>query len=265
MRSISILLATLLLFASNSYAYESPKVMPQETPKRVLFVGNSFSFYNNGLHNQFSSLVKSAQQWLPGQSRVRLKSISGGKLAEHISGLPALFDNSAQRQWDLIVLQDYSNGPISKKYRNAFLKASQWIADYAGKQGTKTALFMTWAYKGETAMTEALADAYTKQGNKLNALVVPVGLAFDLVTREHPAIDLYISDVEGFSQDGKTQYKQTLKHPSVAGSYLAACVFYSTLFQRSPESLPYVAGLANEQALTLQKAAWQSYQNYFSE
>lgn len=49
--------------------------------------------------------------------------------------------------------------------------------------GSKTVLFMTWAYKDKPKMARPLADAYTKMDNELNALVVPVGLAFDIVAR----------------------------------------------------------------------------------
>lgn len=36
-------------------------------------------------------------------------------------------------------------------------------------------------------------------------------------------------------------YEPDLRHPSVAGSYLAACVTYATLFKASPVDLKYTA------------------------
>ena len=44
-------------------------------------------------------------------------------------------------------------------------------------------------------------------------------------------------------------------HPNLNGSYLAACVFYAVMFGKSPEGLPYTAGLAGDSALILQQAA----------
>ena len=38
-------------------------------------------------------------------------------------------------------------------------------------------------------------------------------------------------------------YVPDLRHPSVAGSYLAACVTYATQFKDSPVDLKYTAGL----------------------
>jgi hypothetical protein len=44
-------------------------------------------------------------------------------------------------------------------------------------------------------------------------------------------------------------------HPSTAGSYLDACVFYAALTGRSPEGNPYTAGLDLGQARFLQQMA----------
>jgi hypothetical protein len=44
-------------------------------------------------------------------------------------------------------------------------------------------------------------------------------------------------------------------HPSEAGSYLAACVLYAVIVQRSPEGLVYRAGLAEKEARFLQRIA----------
>jgi hypothetical protein len=44
-------------------------------------------------------------------------------------------------------------------------------------------------------------------------------------------------------------------HPNEAGTYLAACVFYATLFQQSPEGLSFRGSLAQDTAQTLQSLA----------
>ena len=33
------------------------------SPLRVLFVGNSFSFFNSGIHNQVSNLIRASGKW----------------------------------------------------------------------------------------------------------------------------------------------------------------------------------------------------------
>ena len=47
-------------------------------------------------------------------------------------------------------------------------------------------------------------------------------------------------------------------HPTLAGSYLAACVFLAVLFQESPVGIGgELAGLSEKDLAMLQKAAWQ--------
>ncbi len=267
-KSLLKTLAVFWVFFSISIQIQAntkPQVKPEPSANRVLFVGNSFSYYNDGIQNHLSALVKAGGKWQSGQSRFRLKAISGGRLVEHMAGLPPLFKNKPERQWDRVVLQDFSNGPISKKHQESFITATETIAKFVRSKGTEPILFMTWAYQGEEGMTEALAEAYTKQGNALNALVVPVGLAFDAASRSAPNIDLYVPDVDGFTEDGQVTYKKVLKHPSVAGTYLAACVFYAALYDASPVGLVYHAGLSKEDAQVLQAIAWQTHQQFYGQ
>lgn len=264
MTRLSILTISALLFCSlATHGEVQPEIKPNSTPKRVLFVGNSFSYYNNGIQNRVSNLIKSAGKWQGGQNRYRLKAISGGKLAEHIAGVPPLLQNSAGKQWDMMVLQEYSNGPISKKYRQSFIDSSASLAKLARKHGIEPVMFMTWAYKNDPDMTQELASAYVTQANKLKALVVPVGLAFARASQDFPQIELYVADISGFNDQGEEQYADVLKHPSVAGTYLAACMFYASFYQQSPQGLPYQAGLDSDVALALQKTAWQTYLQFY--
>jgi len=76
---------------------------------------------------------------------------------------------------------------------------------------------------------------------------VPVGLAFARALSLRPELTLVIDDN---------------KHPTLAGTYLAACVFYAALNGRSPEGLAYTAGLAMQDAGFLQEVAWQTWLDY---
>jgi hypothetical protein len=63
-----------------------------------------------------------------------------------------------------------------------------------------------------------------------------------------PALDLYVAD---------------LHHPSVAGSYLAACVTYAALFKAPPVELKYTAGLNPAIAKHMHTVAWATVQEHF--
>jgi hypothetical protein len=47
-------------------------------------------------------------------------------------------------------------------------------------------------------------------------------------------------------------------HATWEGAYLAAATVYATLFDRSPEGLPYHFGVTPEDAAFLQRIAWET-------
>lgn len=230
------------LLAPAAGADEAPDVAP--LPAKVLFVGNSFTYYNNSLHNHFRQLTAAAQILPPGGGRARIMTISGGYLPEHAGGFEPVLRGD---DWDVVVLQGHSLGPITEETAPAFREAARSYVGIAREQGVRPVFFMTWAYTGKPEMTAQLDTAYTAIGNELDADVVPVGLAFATVTAERPDITLRIDDA---------------RHPTLAGTYLAACTFYAVLYRQSPEGLPYDAGLAPEVAGYLQRVAWETATAY---
>lgn len=214
-----------------------------EAPGKVLFVGNSFTYYNNSLHNHYRELVAAASPSQDYAGIVRSLTISGGYLPEH-AGLPALV---ASESWDVVVLQGYSTGPIGTETASPFRDAAREFVGVIRDSGARPAFFMTWAYMGKPEMMALLDQAYTNIGRELDAQVVPVGLAFERVTLERPDLKLRIAD---------------RKHPTLAGTYLAACTFYAALRGESPQGTQYLAGLSADTAEYLQKTAWEVFLDY---
>jgi hypothetical protein len=68
-----------------------------------------------------------------------------------------------------------------------------------------------------------VAVSYQGLGAQLGVMVAPAGLAFARSLSSRPALQLYLKD----------------GHPTVPGTYLAACVLYGTMFGRSPVGNPY--------------------------
>ena len=89
-------------------------------------------------------------------------------------------------------------------------------------------------------MQQQIDAAYLLIAQELNVPVAPVGFTWYVVRHDHPDIDLWQADGS---------------HPSLAGTYLAACVFYASIFRQSPEGLSFHGGISTEQALALQAAA----------
>lgn len=215
-----------------------------EVPEDVLFVGNSFSYYNNGLQNHYRRLLNAASPGGRAPGKARLMTISGGSLPEHRGGLDGML---RAYDWDAIVLQGYSLGPIDAAMAAPFRKAAREYAERIRADGAEPVFFMTWAYSSRPDMIEALDDAYTGIGRELNARVVPVGRAFAAVRGERDDIALIMDDD---------------KHPTLAGTYLAACTFFAALTGASPAGLDYTAGLDPDVAAYLQSTAWRSVNEY---
>ena len=53
------------------------------------------------------------------------------------------------------------------------------------------------------------------------------------------------------------------RHPSLAGTYLAAATIYAALFKKSPVGAQYTAGLDEATAKHLQTVAWDTVEDYF--
>ena len=96
-------------------------------------------------------------------------------------------------------------------------------------------------------MTASLAEAYTRAGNVTGALVIPAGLAFARVLKARPELILHMPDK---------------RHPTLAGTYLAAATAYGALYGRSPEANTYTAGLDPELAHFLRAEAWATVRDY---
>ena len=220
-------------------------VAAKQREESILFVGNSFTYYNNGLHDHVRNLLaRGANADGAVHAYLRLLTISGGTLPEHRAGLQQRLD---EQSWDRVILQGYSNGPITPGKAVEFQSAAREYAERIRTHGAEPMFFMTWAYTDRPEMTSQLDAAYSDIGAELNAEVVPVGLAFARALSARPGLALIVDDK---------------KHPTLAGSYLAACTFYAALRKTSPEGLSYTAGLAAGDAEFLQQVAWQSWQDY---
>jgi hypothetical protein len=239
------LLALLSPFAAFSEGL-APKISRIDPPKRMLFIGNSFTYFNNGLPRHVIALAEAADKDNASAYEFRMATISGAYLTPLEPILPGAL--KADHPWDIVVLQGQSTEPMDTEKSEKFRSAVRSLDKTVRESGARTVLFITWPYKGKPEMTDLLAKGYISSANEVGALAVPVGLAFDRLSRDNPAINLYFIDG---------------KHPSMEGTYLAACVFYAALFGKSPEGNSYVAGIDPDRATVLQKAAWSSVRDFY--
>lgn len=195
----------------------------------VLFVGNSYTNRNDlpGLLEQLA--LAGSPSWKLETQRVIANGMS---LKTHWNRWIAT-KLIRSRRWDYVVLQDQST---------MGLKNPAQLKEYVAKfdvecrgNGARTALYLTWARKHALDRQREITAAYEEAARDIGAIVVPVGVAWQRVIKLQPKLALHVWD---------------RSHPSLAGSYLAACVFYATLIGQSPVGLP-AEGLPAEDAALL--------------
>jgi hypothetical protein len=211
---------------------------------RVLFLGDSFTYVND-LPSTFAGLAESAGRPV----QVAMVANGGETLAQQAASSDSL-DEIASQGWTYVVLQEQSETPATAVGRDDYTyPAASALASRAEAVGAVPLLFMTWAHKdglpvsglpSYEAMQQQIDSAYLVIADELNVPVAPVGFTWYLVRHDHPDIDLW-------QDDGV--------HPSVAGTYLAACVFYASIFRQSPEGLSFHDGISDAQAGVLQAEA----------
>jgi hypothetical protein len=263
-RALGTALLAALLAAPASAQVPAPTVKRIElpAPARALYVGNSFFYYNNSLHGHVGLLAAAAQpavglsgvsvtisgsgaDWHDMESYFRPNAI-GGYTFDKDNNI--VFRKPGGKLFDLVIMMDCSQCPIHPQLSSVFREYAAKNAATVRKHGAQPVLFMSWAYADKPEMTESLARAYTEAGNAHNALVIPAGLAFAESIRRKPDLNLYVADK---------------RHPSLAGTYLAACTVYASLTGRSPVGLAYMAGLEAATAQHLQAVAWETVQGYY--
>jgi hypothetical protein len=225
-------------------------------PVRVLFVGNSYYYYNNSLHNHVSNLVKAADPALGARLNFKSSTIGGAALNHHnLSHLLAPGQIGVPKPFQWVVMQGGSSEPLSPKRREVFRQTATANAELIRANGGQVALYMTHAYVAPHRQVKpqnivATESMYVEVGNEIDALVIPVGLAFEEAYRRLPALRFHHGDGT---------------HPSLLGTYLAACTTYATLYGRSPVGNAYRAeGLIDEAIATqLQQIAQDVVTQFF--
>jgi hypothetical protein len=195
--------------------------------KRVLFIGNSYTFVND-LPQLTVDLALSAVDTLV----VASSTFGGSTLAAH-SVYANTLSMIAQGTWDYVILQEQSQLPsfeISQVEAESFPYAHFLDSLIrAANPCTETLFYMTWGRKNGDAsncaawppvctyegMDSLLNLRYRMMAEMNDAVVSPVGAIWHQIRDENPGIELYSADES---------------HPSPAGTYAAACSFYEIIF-----------------------------------
>ena len=155
----------------------------------------------------------------------------GARLSEHLNPNTRLGARTqaalAKEQWDYVVLQEMSHGPITAP--KSFFSSVEQLCRRIRANGAVPILFATWAYQRGGAkltdkgwdydeMAQKLSEAYHKAAQENNALIADVGRRF--YEWSDPQ-DLYAADGV---------------HPSELGSHIAAETIAAVIRQHEKEA-----------------------------
>lgn len=220
----------------------------------ALFLGNSYTFYNN-----MPAMVSSIADSMDDTLNVDSNSPGGWRFSNHAEANSSSMQKIRQQDWDFVILQAQSQEPSfppSQVADEVYPYAQALVDSIAVNDScTEPVFYMTWGRKNGDSMNgqgypavstylgmqQRLRESYLEMALDNEATVAPVGMAWRKSINDNPNFELYSPDES---------------HPSLAGSYLAACTFYCTLFQKSCVGSSYVPnGLSSDDAIILQTIA----------
>lgn len=214
---------------------------------RALFLGNSYTSVNN-LPQLIRDVALSAGDTLIFDSHAP----GGYRLSDH-NGDPVSQNKIISGGWDYVIIQGQSQEPVilPGQFSNSGLALYNLIKQYNpcavampymtwgrknGDPSTCAAFPLMCTYQG---MDTTIRDRYLDLTASINGEVSPVSVVWNYLRQNHPGIELYQADES---------------HPSVAGSYAAACCFYATIFKKDPTLISFHSGLNAADAAIIQAA-----------
>ena len=177
--------------------------------KRVLFIGNSLTFWNQGVDVMVKKLVPGIET-----SRVAVGGATLETLWNNDEAKLACADNM-----DVVVLQE----DLPETSRESFRRHAKLWCDHVRRNGAEPIFYAAWAYDRLPAFDDdAICAEHARAAEENNARIAHVGAAR---TAGPEGLDLFDDDRE---------------HPSLAGTYLAACVIAATIYGAEALQAPKV-------------------------
>jgi hypothetical protein len=224
-RRIAVVASTALaLFSALGSGSGSTVRADRLAPVRVLFIGNSFT----RMHDLPRVVRRIAEA--DGEEAtisVARETRPGATLRRHWMRRAVRW-RIQSGAYTHVVLQDHSMRAVDRPSELAAY--ARRFDELISEAGARTVLYAPWArrrHRGETGRALGSDDAIQARidsvhgdlAGEIDADVAPVGRAWQLASERMPRVGLY-------GRDGI--------HPSLEGTYLAACVLYGVLRDRDP-------------------------------
>ncbi len=255
MKTLICILIAITLFNFNCIKNSSAPEMESldtedDNTLEILFIGSSYFSYNS-LTTIFKNLVNSSGKQVSVSTQ-----IAKGYLADHADN--TLTETKInEKDWDYIILQGVGSLTAYPDYytHHPVFPALETLQNKISKNcnSTKMVFCMPWAFEDGMTWVQGWTDTYSDMqfeiykntlewADSLNFVISPVGWAWNTILSEknYPLHYLHLRD---------------WNHPSLKGSYLMACVIYSTVYRESIEGNSYFGGLTKTDAEYFQKTA----------
>ncbi|WEK05627.1 MAG: hypothetical protein P0Y65_05060 [Candidatus Devosia phytovorans] len=229
--ALAVILFGLILFVPplNTMLYQGVQtirdVFDQRPERRILFIGNSRTFYNN-MPQTVLRMVEGAGG--PDKLHVEMYAKSGVSLETHWAD-PQVQALLAER-WDDVIIQAQSTGQYSAEHSGQLWQTATKFIDAARAAGAEPAMFVTWRYTalcppgqgmpqaaksldpaGYANMHRNIQIQHARLAEETGVALVNVGQFWEGLQGETGVFHLY----------------DDCNHPSAYGSYLSALMFYN--------------------------------------
>lgn len=205
-----------------------------KSPRNILIIGNSYTFFNNGLAYHLKNLAMNEASL----QVERVKEVAkGGYTLENHWNDTATVNTIKRGGWDVIILQEQSLRPVNDKAK-MLLYAHKFDSLIKSASDAKLYFFMTWAYKSYPDMIYPLSESYKEAAKNSKSALIPAGLEWDKLSKSKDSINLYFSDGQ---------------HPNSNGTFFTASIFYKILFNQNPCLNPYQDTLISNETIKVLK------------
>ena len=189
----------------------------QSDSLKVLFVGNSFTYFYN-LPQMVTAMAASQDQII----FTRQSTVGGSNLEQHWKGEKGTrtMELLGSDDWDYVVFNNHSLSAIDTP--ESFMEYGAKFADKVKEMGAKPVFMMTWGYKSNPLMQDRITEMYTRLAQESGAEVVPCGPIFASARQWRPDLELFFDD----------------KHPSANGTYLLSLAFYKFFSEQRVAGIP---------------------------
>jgi hypothetical protein len=238
-----LLIITILLIISilRAHSQDSDTV-------KILLIGHSYLIYNNQ-PALLDSICKSKGKNVFIDSYLAPNT----SLKTHLEN-EVVINKINEQKWSFVILYGSS---LAIAYPEFFTEFSIYnvlqsfkLKIKANHSKTHIIYNMPWSFEDGMSWADGWTDTYAdmqnciynntlKYCNDHGLIVAPIGWAWYnvLVDKDYPLHYLHLND---------------MSHPNIKGSYLMACVLYSTIFQETSENCNYINTLDTDEATYFQ-------------